>query len=376
MKVLYIIDSLSRAGAEQSLVSMAPRLVDLGIDLEVAYLFEREGLLGELEASGVRIHAVTRPTSRISRVSALRDLILIEKPDLVHTTLFESDIAGRIAARLARTPVVGSLVSVPYGQDQRRDHSVNSVKLRAAWFADCITARIPVRFHAISQHVASRMSTTLRIPAARIDVIPRGRDRASLGNASDNRRTTTRTNLNLSPNDVVLFAASRHEYAKGVDLLIEAMPAVLSVEPHARLLIAGREGKQTGDLNALIGRLQLESRVRLLGMRDDVPDLLTAADVFVLPSRWEGLGGAAIEAMALGVPTVASGLPAVHESLAGTALYSIPGDVVSLGEQILATLHNRAAARRRAHAAVIRFESLYTTDRVARAMVDFYARAV
>lgn len=375
-KVLYVIDSLSRSGAEQSLVSMAPHLLSLGIDLEVAYLLERPGLLGELRDSGVVTHTVAAATSRRARITALRELIRSRKPALIHTTLFESDIAGRIAARLAGVPSVSSLVNVAYGYEQRSAQEIRPFRLHAAHAVDRLTARLPVRFHAITQHVALSMGESLSIPPQKICVIPRGRDLARLGAPCDARRSRARQVLGLRPDDLMLLAASRHEYQKGLDVLIDALPIIIGAMPEVTLVVAGREGNATNSLTEKISQLGIGDRVRLLGMRDDVADLITAADLFVLPSRWEGFGGVMLEAMALETPIVASDIPPLREVAADCAWWFSPNDPQSLAETTVRALRDHERAQSRALLAARRVHELFAIDRIAVMMARFYNDAV
>lgn len=375
-RVLYIIDSLARSGAEQSLISMAPYILRRGVELEVAYLYERDGLRAELVSLGVPTHAITAPGSRLTRVMALSSLIRSRQPHLVHTTLFESDVAGRLAARLSRVPSVSSLVNVAYGPVQRRDVALRPIKVTAARWADRQTAKLSVRFHAITRHVADVMARELAIPPDRIDVIPRCRDRVAIGDASVARRAAVRSALGVQPSTIVVLAASRHEYQKGLDVLVEAMPSIVAAQPRALLLMAGREGNQTARLKRRIGDLGLSRHVRMLGMRADVPDLMAAADVFVLPSRWEGFGGVLVEAMALGAPVVATDLPPVREVIGELAFYCHPDDPLSLSSAILAALEPDSPTESRSLAGIERYELLYSAERVAGAMVRFYERTL
>src|SRR5437899_6986922 len=109
MRVLYVIDSLIYGGTERSLLELTPPLLARGVELEVAYLFERPGLREQFEAAGVRLHSVAGPGGRVSSIRRVRRLIRDRTPDLVHTSLFEANVAGRIAARLERVPAVSSL---------------------------------------------------------------------------------------------------------------------------------------------------------------------------------------------------------------------------------------------------------------------------
>lgn len=374
-RILCVIDSLSRSGAEQSLVTMAPHLVTSGLDIEVAYLNEGPGLRQVLEAAQIVVHSLSGPVSRLGRVRLLQELVEHRQPALIHTTLFESDIAGRLAARRTGVPCVSSLVSVPYGPEQARDPSLRRWKLFAAHLADQLTARIPVRFHAITEHVATRMSANLHIPRESIMVIPRGRDRAVLGMPSSERRRSTRASLRLDEHHVVLLAAARQEYVKGLDVLIDAMPQIRASVPNVKLLIAGRQGQVTDALTSKINEHGLLETVEILGMRDDVPDLLCAADVFVFPSRWEGLGGAVLEAMALNVPVVASDLPAVREVGCDNVTYFNVADAQALYSAVVRVLQDPATSARTS-AARNRFDSLYTIERVVSMMADFYTSAI
>ena len=375
-RVLYVIDSLARSGAEQSLVSMAPHLLENGIDLEVAYLFERQGLLQDLEGAGVRTHAVTAPRSRTGRLRALRGLIRERRPDLVHTTLFESDVAGRVAARLCGVPSVSSLVNIAYKGLPEEDQGLNRVKVAAARRADMLTAKMAVRFHAISDYVATEMSRTLRVPRDRIEVIPRGRAASQLGLRSTDRSARVRHQLRIGDSQVLLLAAARHEFQKGLDLLLDAMPAILERLPSAVLLVAGRPGLQTPGLKRKICELGLTDRVRLLGVRSDVPDLIAAADLFVLPSRWEGLGSVLLEALALRCPIVASDLPPVRETVSGVAALVDVRDTRLFAAAVSRMAQDKIAAMVAAEAGYRRFRERYAVERIALEMSSFYQRAL
>jgi glycosyltransferase involved in cell wall biosynthesis len=123
----------------------------------------------------------------------------------------------------------------------------------------------------------------------------------------------------------------------------------------------------------------LGDNVRFLGARDDVPDLMVASDAFVLPSRWEGLPGAVIEAMALETPVVATDLPGVREVLGSDLLRSciVPvGDAPALADRITTMIDAGPDTAAWTAAARSRFLRRFTTRRVASEMVDFYARAL
>jgi glycosyltransferase involved in cell wall biosynthesis len=378
VRVLYLIDSLAAGGAERSLTALAPAYRDRGIELAVCYLHERHGVRAELEAAGAAVGSLQGPGGLARAVWRARRLIGAQRPDLVHTTLFEADLVGRTATGRTGVPVVSSLVTTAYVPQQAATPGLRRWKLRAARLLDAATAQRVTRFHAISGHVAEVMAAKLRVPRERIDVVPRGRDPAALGVREAGRRAAARAALGLQPGTPLLLAAARQEHQKGLDVLLRAFPAVLERVPRARLAIAGRSGNQTPLLEAIAARSGLGGAVTLLGPRPDVPELLCAADVFALPSRWEGLGSVLLEAMALEAPIVASDLPAVREVVADgrSAQLVPPGEPAALAAAIAATFADRPAAAAGARRGRGRFLERFTIDRVADGMVAFYERAL
>jgi glycosyltransferase involved in cell wall biosynthesis len=377
MRVLYLIDSLGPGGAERSLAAMAPAYVGRGIELDVGFLVGRPGVHADLEAAGARLFPLDGPGGRAGWAWRAERLIAARRPDLVHTTLFEADVAGRIGAGLAGVPVVSSLVNVAYGPDHAATPGVRRWKLHGAQLVDAATARRVVRFHANTRYIADVMAPRLRVPRDRLEVIPRGRDPRRLGRRDPARRARVRAGLGVAHDTALLVAVARHEHQKGLDALLEALPGVLGQVPGTRLALAGRDGNQTPLLRAIVRRLGLEEAVVFLGPRDDVPDLLCAADAVVIPSRWEGLSNVLIEAMALEAPVVASDLPTLEDAADDdTAVLVPPADPARLAPAIVATLADPDAARRRTAAARARFMARFTVDHVADQMLGFYDRAL
>ena len=378
MKVLFVIDGLGTGGAERSLAEMLPHLERRGIRTVVACLYRRtEGVQDQVLASGgdVRFLEGGRP----SRILALRRLIRSERPDVVHTAIFEATIAGRLAAAGTGVPLITSLVSTPYDPVRLRDPNVSRWKLRAVRTIDAWTGRhLTTRFHAVSRTVREAAVRDLGIEANRVTVIPRGRRSERLGHPSPSRRSVARRTMDLPEDAAVLVTVGRQEYQKGQWHLLEAMASLRDERPDVRLLLAGRSGNATSRLDEVVRRTGLNGEVRFLGHRDDVPDVLAAADVFVFPSLLEGLPGVLIEAMALGLPIVASDLPAVREVVeeGGNAVLVPPGSPRHLAAATRDLLDD--PARRVAFGARGReiFEERFTLDRSVERMVELYERVV
>ena len=163
----------------------------------------------------------------------------------------------------------------------------------------------------------------------------------------------------------VLLMAGRLVVQKGHDLLLDAMPAILAAAPAATLLLAG-DGPLRWRIAAAIAQRGLAGAVRMLGHRDDLPDLMAAADLLVLPSRFEGLSLVALEAMAAGLPIVASDASGNAELLehGRSGWLAAAGDVGALAGAVIEALADETRRANLASAAQERWRANYTAERM------------
>jgi glycosyltransferase involved in cell wall biosynthesis len=335
--LLFLINSLDPGGAERSLVELVPSLKDAGFEVVIACLKDAKGTLAEeARANGAEV-VVLRSNGWLGRITGVRRFVRQRRPRLVHTSLFEADMVGRLATIGVKVPLVTSLVNTSYAPARFRDPNVTAWKLRVLQVLDGWTARHMVdRFHAVSQAVADAAVRDLHLDADKITVIHRSRNRDRLGEPSPERRKDVRERLGLPEEAFVALNVGRQEYQKGQRYLLKAMALLRDDHPEMVVLIAGREGNETEKLRALHTSLGLGDSVRFVGHRGDIGDLLSAADLFVFPSLYEGLGGALLEAMMMNVPIIASDLPAVREVVGDGPGVSVvpPGDEGALAEAI------------------------------------------
>ena len=372
MRVLYVLDSLAAGGAETSLVHMAPGYRDLGIDLHIAYMKSQTDLAPALATAGATLHPVALDATRGDRLRALVRLIRRLQPDVVHTTLYESDVLGRVAAAATRTPSVTTFANSSYSSDHYSDPSLRSWKLAAAQLTDASTARLARGYQAVSPTVADDMARRLFLPRARIDVISRARQREMLGEPSAERRSRVRRQLELADDVPVVLAAARQEHQKGLDVLVDAVPSLVRAVPGVQVLVAGRDGRETARLVASIEDLGVAGSVRLLGSRDDVPDLIVASDVVVVPSRFEGMPGLVLEAMALDTLVVASDIPMVRDAIGAHAYALVPvGNAAALADALVRSMSDPDAASVAARARE-RFEDEFTPQAVVARLASLY----
>lgn len=376
MRVLYVIDSLGSGGTEMSLVELVPPLTAAGVSPTIACLESRstEGVEDRLESQGVDVR-VLRPGGFVSQVRQTAAIARAIDADLIHTMLYRSNIVGRVAGRRTGTSVVSSLVNTPYAAERLADPRLRSGPMRVARAVDGFTARhLTRRLHAVSHTVKAHAVDALHVPAERIVVIERGRDPERLGVPSRARHEAARDRLGIPDGAEVIVNVGSREYQKGHRHLLDALALLAPTRGQLLLLVAGRNGNTAAELDRQVQTLGLEARVRFLGHRADVPEILAAADIFVFPSLFEGMPGALIEAMALGLPAVAFDIPAVREVVEPDveALLVPPGNAAALAAAVAALLDDPQHRQRLGASGRRTFLERFVLDRSVERMWAFY----
>lgn len=209
------------------------------------------------------------------------------------------------------------------------------------------------------------------VPAERVECVHSGIDVAKIDGAPD-RREALRAALGVPPDHALIANVAHMADHKGQRYLVEAMPAILAARPRTVCAIVG-DGELRGELEALAARLGVTGQMRFPGFREDVPSLLKALDVFVMPSHMEGLGTSVLDAMAAGAPVVGTRAGGMPESIEDgvTGLLCPVRDAPALAAAVLRLLGDPALGRRLAAAARARVVERFSTD----AMVDGTLRA-
>lgn len=250
------------------------------------------------------------------RVPGLARLLRRQRPDVFHAHM-SSPVAckwGLAAAVLARVPAILGTVQVGnYEPPDRASH-------RQLW----ALARGVDRYLAVSHEIATELVDRLRWPAERIEVVHNAVD---VGRFDVEAPPGLRAELASGLEGPVVLTLGRLDAQKGYPLLLEAAARL----PDALFVIAG-EGPERPSLEALAGSLGVADRVRFLGHRSDVPELLAAADAFALPSLYEGSSLALLEAMAARRAVVSSAIGGTEELIddGESGLLVPPGDAAAL----------------------------------------------
>jgi glycosyltransferase involved in cell wall biosynthesis len=291
-----------------------------------------------------------------TRSRALRSI----NPGLVHCA--DLDAPGMLAAARRRCVVTYNTPEL-----RPRYNAAGRVAMRAAW------ATKPWVVFTSERDRESGVALD-PIPRERTEVIPYGLDTARF---APRDRTEARAALGLSPESRVVGTVGRLNAQKGHTYLLQAAERLAERRSDIEWVIAG-----DGELRARIedeARLRgLEHHVRFLGHRKDVPEILAALDVFVLSSNFEGMCFAVAEALAVGVPVVATDVGGVSQSVVDgeTGLLVPPRDATALADAIERLVDDGDAATRLGRAGRKRVEELYDLSKMAAATERLYARVL
>ena len=375
-RVLHVINRFGTSGgAENQLYNNLRRFEHPELEHQVVYVFRRdmEDSLPEIDKHG--LFPIGAKPGRLAIIRALDRYVAANRPDVIHCSLAEAALAARVVGRLRRIPVIESLVNISHDPVRTVDNpSVNTVKLAGHRLLDRITMRWVTRFHALTKAVARSWQSNVGIPEERIVVIPRGIDLARFGEASGDR-SATRESIGVPAAAPVLLNVARQEPQKGQRYLLEAIPSIAERHPDVVVVFAGRDGNSSGRLRAIVDELDIERHVRFLGVRDDVPALLAASDVFVFPSLFEGLGVSLLEAMAAGSAVCAtSDAPPFDEIIDPdrTGVMFRAADSADLAASVNALLDDPEARVKLVAAARQEIESGYRIEDVTKRLEQMY----
>jgi len=361
--VAHVVHSLQTGGLENGVVNLVNTT---GRDLRhVIVCMTEAGALRARLTPGVEVVALgKRPGQDVGAFLRLIGLLRRLRPAVVHTrnwAAFDAIPAARLAGvRVLVHGEHGREASDPDGRNRRRN------RIRR------LLAPLVSHFITVSRDLERWLVEDVRLPARKVTTIVNGVDLARFGQGD---RRGARAQLGLPPDATIVGTVGRLDPVKDHAGLLRAFAGLGTAHPDALLLIAG-DGPCRDELARLAGTLGLGERVRLLGDCRDVPGVLTALDLFVLPSIAEGMSNTILEAMASGLPVVATrvgGNPElVEEHVTGRLIRSRDPGVLAeamavyLDDPHVRAVHGKAARQR----ALERFG----LERMCEGYVDLYRR--
>jgi glycosyltransferase involved in cell wall biosynthesis len=369
VKVLHVIDSFSFGGAERLLANLNRFAPQVGLDLRVASLApctpERTQSLGLLEEAGLRptfvdVHRLVQPTA----IARLRRAIEASGCDVVHAHLGYSAALVPLAARKAGIPCFTTLHHVPSGDVSWTERLKERLWTRSAERGAALI------FVSTAAMEAARSLVGQTRPSWR--VLHNGVDLSALSPPDPADRPALPRDLAVPAGAPVVSIVAALRAPKGHEVAIRAWPQVRAAVPGAVLLVVG-DGPHLSALQSMAG-----DGVVFAGSREDVPDILRASTLGLLPSLTEALPTALIEAAACALPVVATtvgGTPEVVEH-GRTGLLVPPGDVDALAAAVVELLSDRERRARFGSAARALAEERFGIEGWAQSLRALYEEAL
>lgn len=336
IKLMLCTTELAVGGAEQALVELALGLDRQRFDIQVVSLkpcpsAPRDRLVRRLREGGIEPHflGAKLKLSGPRTLWRLRQFLRRQRPDVLQTFLFHANVLGPMAARMVGVPCV--VTGLRVAERTRRWR---------AW-VEARAARGAARHVCVSQAVADFAREKLGLREERLLVIPNGVDAQRFAAA----RSADLQQLGVLPGRRMIVCVGRLDWQKGLDRLMEVAPGLLEQLPEHDLMLVGN-GPEHALIESVARRKNIAPRVHLVGWQDDVPGILAASELLVLPSRWEGMPNVVLEAMASGLPVVAMRVEGVEEILGpGAEQQIVPqGDSQAFLDRVVSILSDEEKA--------------------------------
>ncbi len=336
MRVLFLSTSMGMGGADKQLLSAALELVRRGHEVRIVSLTS----LGPM---GVEAQSLGLPTESLEMRRGVPDprglwrlirLVRTWRPDVLHSHMVHANLMARVVRLFARVPaLVGTIHNIYEG---------GSLLMAGYRLTNGAVDQMTI----VSQAAEDRFLAERIVPRRLLRFVPNGVDTEQFRSVSPATRQALRRSLGVE-NDFVWLAVGRFETAKDYPNMVAGFAKVRDRHSAAVLLLVGR-GTLKEETEALARSLGLGDRVRFLGVRQDVPEIMSAADGYVLSSAWEGMPMVLLEAAAAGLPIVSTAVGGNHEVVCdGESGFLVPPrNAEALGQAMLRLMDLPETGRR------------------------------
>lgn len=346
------MSKLPVGGVENQLLTVLSKYDKTRFSPVVCSLADKGEIGKEIEELGIEVFCLNKLNHRFD-YSIVKDIYgLIRQRDIavVRTHQYHANLYGRLAARRAGVPCIIASVHNVYTRDKKIHRRIINRYL----------ARFTDRVVAVSEAVKKDITKYDGLTDDKIEVICNGVDIERFSNLD---RDSVRTKLDIEREVPVIGTVGRLTFQKGQKYLLEAVSKLTNKFPGLVLLIVG-DGPARDELEHYSETLGIGRNTKFLDVRRDIPELLSVMDIFVLPSLWEGLVNALIEAMAAGKPVIASDIPQIREIINSedVGLLVPPKNSDAIAQSVELLLNNKETANDLSTAAYERASSAFSID--------------
>ncbi len=362
LKIVHLVTSLEVGGAQHNMLLGLPNLDPTRYKHVLVSIMDRMQMKQQFQQAGIEVHSLgLRKKTDITAAWRLRSLLKNIHPDILHTYLIHGNVLGRIVGRIAGVPtIIGSELTI--GQAGRIGR-----------FATKLTNPLTDAVEVNSETGGKSVAADLGVPESKIEVVLPGLDLDAFG--STDQRSQTRNEIGVEDNEHLVLYVGRLRTVKGVEYGIRAFAKALEQHPNMKLALAG-EGDQRKELESLSTELGIENNVKFLGVRIDLPNVLSACDSVIMPSLAEGFPRVAIEVMASSKPIIATRVGGTPEAIIHnqTGILVPSKDIEAMADAIVNIANNSELATRLGDAARERTEQHYSASKYVARLDEMYSR--
>ncbi len=360
-RVLHVIDSLDLGGAQVVLENLIRHGDTARFEFEVAAMHGRGQMWDRLASLGVPMLSLSHHHKVPLYVPRLAWRCITRQYDVVHTHLLAANVIAKPVAALC-----GVKVRINH------DHCNDKLTDPRQWAlpADTYTNLLSTHIVAVSESTRDFLVRHERIAAEKVTTIHNGIDTEAYRPRPE-MRAAAREKWGLPQDAFIVGGIGRLTHQKNFELFLNVAAGIKNAH-----FVIGGTGEEEAALRAQVARLGLDERVRFLGYVGDMPALWPALDCLLLTSRYEGLPITILEAMACGVPIVASNLDGMREILRDgeNAELVDPGGATAFVQAVCGLIENPAHAARLAAGALVAVREGYSAAKMARAVEAIYLR--
>lgn len=330
MKILMIVTGLGMGGAEHLVTSLSDELVNRGHDVKIIYLTGKAIVQPKNKSIQLIPVNMNGPKDFVHAYAVIRNTIKNYKPDVVHSHMYHANIISRLVRLSIRIP---KLICTSHSSNEGGALRMLSYRFTQD-LADLSTN--------VSHDAVSSLIAKGAVKENNITCIPNGIDIHKFTH-DDNYREIKRKQLGVG-NKLMLLAVGRFHEAKDYPNLFESISKLIKVRKDFKLYIVG-DGPLKDEFVNQIQKLQISNFIEFLGERNDIQQLMSACDLYVMSSAWEGLPMVILEAMSTECLIVSTDCGGVAEALGETGFLVEPKNNNALSEAINRALNLTADER-------------------------------